>query len=194
MRPSEKFQIFIMLGKSGSGKGTQVELLQKKFGFEVISSGTLLRERAKKDDFVGRRIHELISKGILTPSPVIFHLWMHKFEELREQGVKKIIFEGSPRKVYEARLLEEVFPFYQWEGGILAIHIDISDEQAMKRLFERARSDDDKEAIQKRLQWYQEEVVPVVEYYREKGVLVEINGEQSIEEVHQEILEKLHLR
>jgi len=194
MTPSEDFQIFIVLGKSGSGKGTQVEFLQKKFGFELISSGALLRKRATVSDFVGKRINELITKGILTPTPIIFHLWLHRFEELQEKGVKKIIFEGSPRKVYEAMLLEEILPFYHWKGNVRAIHIDISDEEAMKRLLGRARSDDDKEAIQNRLEWYKEEVAPVVQYYRDKGVLTEINGEQSIEDVQKEILETLQLQ
>ena len=99
-------QVFIVLGKSGSGKGTQVEFLQKKFGFELISSGALLRARAEENDFVGKRIDEIISNGNLAPTPIIFHLWLHRFEELREKGVKKIIFEGSPRKLYEAMLLE----------------------------------------------------------------------------------------
>jgi len=86
MTPSEDFQIFIVLGKSGSGKGTQVEFLQKKFNFELISSGTLLRKRAMESDFVGKRINELITKGVLTPTPIVFHLWLHRFEELQEKG------------------------------------------------------------------------------------------------------------
>ena len=70
------------------------------------------------------------------------------------------------------------------------VHLDITDEEAMKRLLARKRYDDTEAAIRERLQWYKAEVVPAVEYYREKGRLVEINGEQSVEAVHQEIVEK----
>lgn len=194
MRPSEEFQILIVLGKSGSGKGTQVELLQRKFGFQVVSSGNLLRTRMVQDDFVGERLREIIGKGILVPTPIIFHLWLHRFEELREQeNLKGIIFEGSPRKVYEAKLLDEVLPFYQLEGNVRVLYVNISDQEATKRLLERARSDDDMQAIRERLRWYQEEVVPVIDYYREKGLLIEVNGEQSVEAVNEEIVGKLRL-
>src|SRR3990167_1973371 len=103
-----RFKVIIVLGKSGSGKGTQVEGLAQKHGFKIISSGSLLRKRAEQNDFVGKKIAEILDRGGLIPTPIIFHLWLHELEGAREaeSGVKGIIFEGSPRKLYEAYLLQ----------------------------------------------------------------------------------------
>ena len=192
MTPSN-FTVLIVLGKSGSGKGTQVEKLAEQYGLKIISSGSLLRARAEEKDFVGNRIAGILDKGGLIPTPIIFHLWLHELEKIREaeNEVKGFIFEGSPRKLYEAYLLDETLWFYNLEKNMRVVHLDIKDEEAVKRLLARKRYDDTEAAIRERLQWYKAEVVPAIEYYREKGKLVEINGEQSIEAVHQEIMEKL---
>src|SRR3989344_1076045 len=192
MTPSN-FTVLIVLGKSGSGKGTQVEKLAEQYGLKIISSGSLLRARAEEKDFVGNRIAGIIDKGGLIPTPIIFHLWLHELEKIREaeNEVKGFIFEGSPRKLYEAYLLDETLWFYNLEKNMRVVHLDITDEEAMKRLLARKRYDDTEAAIRERLQWYKAEVVPAVEYYREKGRLVEINGEQSGEAPHQEIAEKV---
>jgi len=192
MTPSN-FTVLIVLGKSGSGKGTQVEKLAEQYGLKIISSGSLLRARAEEKDFVGNRIAGILDKGGLIPTPIIFHLWLHELEKIREaeNEVKGFIFEGSPRKLYEAYLLDETLWFYNLEKNMRVVHLDITDEEAVKRLLARKRYDDTEAAIRERLQWYKAEVVPAIEYYREKGKLVEINGEQSIEAVHQEIMEKL---
>lgn len=188
-------KIFSFLGKSGSGKGTQVEKLAERYDLKVISSGSLLRKRAEIDDFAGRKISGILSKGGLIPTPIIFHLWLHELEALHEDGgVDGIVFEGSPRKVYEARLLDEALGFYDLEGEFSVIHLNISDEEAMTRLLDRGRSDDEEQAIVERLKWYKEEVDPVVEYYREQGRLVEVNGEQEIKLVGQELADKLKER
>ena len=192
MTPSN-FKVLIVLGKSGSGKGTQVEKLAEQYGLKIISSGSLLRARAEEKDFVGNRIAGILDKGGLIPTPIIFHLWLHELEKIREaeNEVKGFIFEGSPRKLYEAYLLDETLWFYNLEKNMRVVHLDIKDEEAVKRLLARKRYDDTEAAIRERLQWYKAEVVPAIEYYREKGKLIEIKGEQSIEAVHQEIMEKL---
>ena len=192
MTPSN-FKVLIVLGKSGSGKGTQVEKLAEQHALKIISSGSLLRARAEEKDFVGNRIAGILDKGGLIPTPIIFHLWLHELEKIREaeNEVKGFIFEGSPRKLYEAYLLDETLWFYNLEKNMRVVHLDITDEKAMKRLLARKGYDDTEAGIRERLQWYKAEVVPAIEYYREKGKLIEIKGEQSIEAVHQEIMEKL---
>jgi len=170
-----------------------VEKLAEQYGLKIISSGSLLRARAEEKDFVGNRIAGILDKGGLIPTPIIFHLWLHELEKIREaeNEVKGFIFEGSPRKLYEAYLLDETLWFYNLEKNMRVVHLDIKDEEAVKRLLARKRYDDTEAAIRERLQWYKAEVVPAIEYYREKGKLIEIKGEQSIEAVHQEIMEKL---
>ncbi len=81
--------IIILLGKSGSGKGTQAELLQKKFSLEYIGSGDLLRTRGKRKDFTGKKLTKALIKGELAPTSVIFKLWLDKTEELKNK--KKLL-------------------------------------------------------------------------------------------------------
>jgi len=217
-------QIFIILGRQGCGKGTQAELLVKKFNLIYIGSGELLRERIKKSDFTGRKTEEVTTQGILVPTSLIFQLWINRLEEIKQQkddNFPGIIFDGSPRKLVEAHLLDEALNWYEWDKNIKVLLIDISRQEAFNRLTERricqqcgqsipyldhyktlkkcdqcggnleTRADDTPEAINKRLDWSEEQLTPVIDFYEKKGLLVRVNGEQPIEEVHQEIINAL---
>ncbi|MDD3032420.1 MAG: nucleoside monophosphate kinase [Candidatus Pacebacteria bacterium] len=190
--------IVCVLGKAGAGKGTQVSLIRERLGLEYLGSGEMLRARKQQADFTGKKIAECIDNGGLVLTPVIFSLWMKELERIKSiENVKGILFDGSPRKILEAKLLDEAVSWYDWDNDLKVILIDISDEEAVKRIAERAkiegREDDEVEALKKRLGWFKDEVVPVLDYYEEKGKLVKINGEQSVEEVYSEIIQKLGL-
>ncbi len=130
--------ILILLGKSGSGKGTQAELLASKFHFDYIGSGDLLRARGKKNDFTGRKISNLLKTGGLIATPAIFKLWLDKVEQLKnKKNLKGFIMDGNPRKILEAYLIDETFDWYQWGKRVKAILIDISDKEAIWRLTKR---------------------------------------------------------
>lgn len=189
------FNILILLGKSGSGKGTQAELLQKKFRYHLLSSGQLLRQRAKKPDFIGKKIKALLEKGGLIPTPIIFHLWLHVVDSLREKkNLAGVVFEGSPRKLYEAYLLQEALRFYGWDKNLRVFEVEISDKEALHRLLLRQRHDDEERAIKNRLKWFQEEVRPAISFYKKLGALTVINGEQSPQDVFEDILNKLNAK
>ena len=217
-------QIIIILGRQGCGKGTQAELLVKKFGLIYIGSGELLRELAAKSNFSGRKTAQTTKTGVLVPTSLIFQLWINKLEEIKQtkdNDLAGIIFDGSPRKLVEANLLDEALNWYEWNKNIKVLLIDISRREAVDRLTKRrickkcgqsipyigyykdlvncgqcggeleTRADDTPEAIDKRLDLFEEEVMPVVDFYEKRGLVIKINGEQAIEEVHQEILTKL---
>ena len=192
MTLSKRFPIIIILGKSGSGKGTQAKLLSDKTGVYIMSSGKLLRARVKKSDFLGKKLRKIIHGGGLSPSPLVFHLWLHEFERLLPQHkVKGLIFEGSPRRLHEAFLLDEVLEFYNANRNIRVVHIQLSNKEARKRLQKRGRVDDELQEIDKRLRWFKAEVIPTIKHYRKKKMLVEVNGEQSVKMVHRDIMRKL---
>lgn len=183
------FSVISIIGRSGSGKGTQAQILQEKTGFEVIRTGDLLRKRAQETDAVGHTLKETLKRGLLVPTPIVFSLWMPILMRMKNEGlVKGVIFDGNPRKLYEAQMLDEVFEMFDWKERFRAYHLRISDEEAERRLLARGRHDDNPGDIMERLGYFRTEVVPMLEYYKKSGVLVEVNGEQSVEEVHEEIM------
>ncbi len=213
-------KVIILLGKSGSGKGTQAELLQERFKLDNIGSGDLLRARAKKNDFTGRSLDKRLNSGGLAPTAVILKLWLDEVEKLKnKKNLKGFIMDGNPRKILEAYLIDETFDWYGWNPKIFLI--DISNKEATWRLTKRrickkcknvlpfvgefrkvkkcpecggqlmTRSDDNISAVEKRLAWFKKEVQPIINYYRKSERLVKINGEQSIESVYKDILKHL---
>ncbi len=183
-------KIIFLIGRPGCGKGTQLDFLIKETGFEFIKTGAELRKRAKNEDAIGRRINEALSSGKLIPTPLVFMIWMPLLIDFHEREVEGVVFDGNPRKLYEAKMLEEVFEMFEWDE-IVACHIHISEEEAYERLKKRGRSDDTGEDIKERLSWFKDEVEPVIEHFRERGSLVEVNGENSVEGVWEELRAKL---
>jgi len=182
-----KSQIIILFGRSGCGKGTQAKLLIKDFGFEYLGSGVLLRERNTKDDFTGRKLKEIMNKGDLVPTPIMFRVWAEKIEEMREKIDKNgVIIDGSPRALLEAELMDYAFKWYGWEN-VKVVLLDLSEEEAFNRLIKRQRDDDNPNAIKERLAYFKKDVQPAIDYYQEQGRLIKIDGNQSIEDVYHEI-------
>ncbi len=139
MKHSKKHPlIIILLGKSGSGKGTQAKLLQKKFGLGYIGSGDLLRARGKKKDFTGKKIVKMLAEGELIPTPAILKLWLDKIEELKsKKKLKGFVMDGNPRKILEAYLIDESLEFYEWDKNVRVVLIHISNKEAIWRLTKR---------------------------------------------------------
>ena len=192
MKTSDRFLFLSILGKPGCGKGTQAELLEKKFRFEHISIGALLRKRIKKNDFIAKRLREIMETGGLVPTVSVFQLWMPRLEHLKKQNkFQGVVFDGSPRKLYEAQMLDELLTLYKWDKNFKVLYLVISNKEALRRLQKRGRFDDDKKEILYRLEVFKKEILPVISHYRKRKVLLEINGEQSRENVHREIMKKM---
>ena len=146
----KKPQIIILLGKSGSGKGTQADFLRKKFkNYEYIESGKLLRSKAKDKDYVGKRISEIMLKGGLIPTPVIIKIWLDEAGRIKEKNknMAGLIMDGNPRKILEAYLIDEAFDFFGWDKNVKVVLVDISDKEAIWRLTKRRMCKDCRELI-----------------------------------------------
>jgi len=131
-------KIIILLGKSGCGKGTQAELLKKKFSLDYIGSGDLLRARAKKNDFTGKKLKKSLLSGKLIPTPVILKFWIDKVEALKsKKNIKGLLMDGNPRKILEAYFIDEALGWYDWDKNIKVFEINISDKEAVFRLTKR---------------------------------------------------------
>lgn len=185
---------FIFLGLSGSGKGTQEEklkaYLEPEFKMRIISTGELFRELQEVPTETGWRIKQTLKEGGLPPEEIAVTLWMHEvmFTVQEDEG---IIFDGAPRRLQEAVEMDKFLEFIDRKKVTRVLHLEVSPEEITRRLLERKREDDNEAAIHGRIEYYYKEVVPTVEYYKQSGRLIEINGEQNPELVQQEILTKL---
>ena len=183
----------VLLGPPGSGKGTQSKFLVEKFGFIQISTGDLLRDQVQqKDSSMGKEISEIMKNGELVPDEIVIKLIIEKITIYKE---KNIIFDGFPRNINQAKVLDESLA----KISVLldkAVFIDVDYEILKERIISRInesddenkRSDDNVQTLVKRIDVYKKNTLPIVEYYREKGILTEINGMLKIEEVSQQIL------
>ena len=180
----------LILGRSGCGKDTQSKLILENLNFELfISTGSLFRAMAKENTYAGKKISSILAGGELAADWLASFLWQRELIEKIDSNQKNIIFDGVARRLSEAKLLDVVMDWFDIK--LVPILIDISKEEARKRLIERGRSDDFDDGITKRLNWYETEVVKVVDYYKGSGKLVVINGMRSIDEVFQDIKEKI---
>lgn len=159
---------------------------------ENISTGDGLRRVARKKNLVGRYIRGVLSKGGLVPywGPAFF--WLADFFE-RLNGDENVIFDGAPRRVEEARLLDD---FMRDIGRKmpLAIYIRLNPAAARARLINRGRNDDNPRAILARFAFFRRHVRPVIRYYKNRGRLIAVNGEQPVRDVWRDIKIALNLK
>ncbi len=171
----------LLIGPQGSGKSTQAGLLAKEKNLPRISTGDIFRELSSQDSEEGRKI-----KAILNSGKLIGDLETAK---IVEQRLKKddcsngFILDGYPRnkeqrKIFDPKV-DKVFD------------LEVSDGEVVKRLLARGREDDIMEVIKKRLDLYHEQTAPLLDYYKNQGILVEIDGSGSIEEIQRRIKERL---
>jgi len=183
MIPILKRMNFILLGPPGSGKSTQAKMLADFLGVPCLTVGTLLSYISKADTKEAKEIKEAMERGTLVEDKLTLKILNEQLKsDSYEDGV---VIDGFPRSVEQAQEFD-----FELEK---VLYINVSDEKSKKRLFKRGRKDDTKEAIKERLDVYHEETKSVLDFYKEKGILVEIDGEREIGKIHQDILEKLNL-
>jgi len=193
-------QTFFFTGRSGSGKGTQAQLLiqtlkQSDPGHPVlyVQTGAELRQFIQGDTYTQKICKELYDSGGLQPEFIAVYQWVKVLVE-KYTGREHIIFDGTPRRLHEAGVTTSILDYYKLDKPWV-FNIEISDEEAVKRLLARKRMDDSEEDIRVRLYWYETEVVPVVEYFKNNNNFrfANIDGMRSVETIHQEIVSKLGL-
>jgi adenylate kinase family enzyme len=189
---------FVFIGRSGCGKGTQADLLKKKLtagGGSVfyVETGDMFRNFIQGEGYSQKLSKTLYEDDTRQPDFLACYMWS-TFLVRDFDGLSHVVFDGTPRSVLEAKLLETAFAFYGFEK-VHIIHLNVSREWSEKHLLARGRSDDATLAkIDTRLNWFDKDVVPAIEHFKNSGNhFVEVNGEQSIEEVHTSISSALDL-
>ncbi|MDE2037697.1 MAG: nucleoside monophosphate kinase [Patescibacteria group bacterium] len=199
-----KPQSYIFIGRAGSGKGTQgkllVEALKKADPGRsdlYIETGAEFRKFMQGEQYTAKLSKRLVESGGLMPEFMPVYLWGKLLVEAYT-GEQHIVFDGTPRKLLEAQVLDQMFPFYGLEMPWV-IYLDVEHEESAKRLSLRAqkggRKDDGPEAIEKRRVAYERDVKPTVDWYRANPNVrfLDIDGERSIEEIHADIVKKVGL-
>src|ERR1035437_6735428 len=161
----------LFFGRSGCGKGTQAKLLTdflKSKGREVLytETGSQLREFIKKENYASKIAGEIVRDGKLIP--VFLPIWIWTDILVKNfTGDQDLILDGLCRRPEESVALGSAFDFYKIERPNIIL-MNVSEEWSYTRMMERKRADDTPEKIQNRLAWYEEDVVPSVEYFRNK--------------------------
>ncbi len=206
-----------LLGPPASGKGTQADLLSRRLGYSILSTGSLLRAEIEKQTDLGRQAAELINAGNLVPDEIVVAMVTGRLTG------DKFLFDGFPRTVAQAEALDLVLE----ERGMpldIAIHLEVTEETIRHRILNRVicdnchfvgtrggnvaqdatacprcqeplkrRADDTDEVITHRLEEYREKTAPLVPYYQQTDRLVTITGRESREEVYERICQVLEI-
>jgi adenylate kinase len=188
---------FIFIGRSGCGKGTQAKLLDEQLkkidpGTPIyhLETGARFRAFVAEDSYTSALAKKMMLEGKRQPDFLAVWMWSHHFVE-DFTGKEHLVIDGTPRSLNEAKILDGGMKFYDRAKPFI-VHLNVSREWSEKHLMARGRGDDDREGIKHRLDWYEADVQPAVEYYRNNPdyVFLDISGEQPVEAVHTELIEK----
>lgn len=211
----------VMLGLPGAGKGTQGELLAKKYGVPHISTGSMFRAAIDSNTELGQEARIHIDRGELVPDDLTLRIVLDRLSQ--EDCADGFVLDGFPRTVPQARALDEKLPQLGMHLNA-AINIAITEASAIRRIAERLvcsqcghtyhrtfarareqgvcdvcggplvqRKDDTEETARHRLRVYLDQTHPVIDYYRSRGILISVDGEQSIPAVFNEICQRMSL-
>ncbi len=178
----------LLLAAPGGGKGTQGERLASHFGVRHISSGDVLRAAASDGSPAGREVAAYQQRGDLVSDQIVFDLLVPVVAAAAARG--GYILDGFPRTVPQAITAADI-------GARLdltldaTIYLHVPEEVLVQRLLARARPDDSPDVIRHRLQVFTDTTSPLIQYYRDRGILVEVDADQSPESITDEIISRL---
>lgn len=193
-----KPQTVIFMGPQGSGKGTQRDALKAYLAEhdparDIVSmqTGRRFRDLMERESYTGAKTIKNMEAGVLHPLFLSVTLWgMEMIEQLDDAS--HALIDGFPRRIEEAKLLEEAFTFYDREHITVAF-IDTPEDVVRERMAARNRMDDTPEQIDERLAAYQRDTVPILEYYQERANtnFIRLDGTKSIEDIHHDVVASL---
>lgn len=173
----------VLIGIQGAGKSTQGNMLSEKLNVPYLSTGHIFREMAKEKTPQGRYIKETMNAGVLISDEKTIEIVNEYLG--REEYEKGYILDGFPRTLIQAESFKENIR--------RVIYLKVTDNEALVRIAGRKdhREDETEDAIKKRIEMFHEFTEPVIDFYRKKGLLFEVDGEKSVEEVNSAILKNL---
>jgi adenylate kinase family enzyme len=190
----------IFIGRSGCGKGTQADLLKDRIAHYdtekrpilYVESGDKFREFIRGEGFSSKLSKAIYDKDERQPDFLACLMWGNMLLDELEDNMH-LVLDGAPRALSEALLMSTAFDFYKRENPVV-IYLNVSRRWSEDRLLGRGRADDRSlQKINKRLDWFDRDVIPAVDFFREdpRYKFLEINGEQTIEKVHADIVNRM---
>jgi adenylate kinase family enzyme len=191
-------QFFILIGRSGGGKGTQADLLRgylESHGHQKvthITTGGSFRDFITTDNYVARLAKEVNETGGLQPEFLAVWNWANIFIT-KLVGDETVILDGAPRKPFEVSVLHSAITFLGYKKPVV-IYLDVSESVSRAHIAGRGRDDDkNEEDVTSRMNWFETDVMPALLMYQNdpRYSFIHVNGNQAIEEVHKELVSKL---
>lgn len=180
------------MGAPGAGKGTQATGLAARYGVPAISTGDIFRSNIKNETPLGLKVKSIIDAGDYVPDDVTEEIVASRLAEPDcEPG---FLLDGFPRTMHQVRFLDQHLEAQdQALDAVVSLHVD--PEALVERLLDRAtkegRADDNEETIRRRMEVYAGQTAPLLSYYEERGLLVEVDGTGTVEEVQRRMFEQL---
>ena len=205
--------LLVLLGAPGAGKGTQADILTEQQGLAHVSSGDLLRAHRQQKTELGRMAQDYMDRGDLVPDDLVIRMVLDKLSQ--ETDGPGVVLDGFPRTAPQAEALDDALG---GNGIDKVLHVMVPEDELVRRLSNRyicrgcsrpytagsvgvpcavcggelyQREDDMPEAVRNRLQVYAAQTYPLIDYYKGRGKLVEVNGLQDVDAVTAEVLQAL---
>ena len=181
-------KFIILIGPPGAGKGTQAKLLEQSLGLPQVSTGDLFRYNLKNETELGKLARTYMDRGDLVPDEVTVAMVKDRLAQADTAG--GAILDGFPRNQVQAAALDELLAGL---GGRITVvpNMVVDREELVQRVLKRGqiegRTDDTEETVRNRMRVYEEQTKPLLDYYSRRGLVVDVNGRQSIEAVQQEL-------
>jgi adenylate kinase len=189
---------FIFTGRSGCGKGTQLKLLKEyleknnpgQSSFMSVT-GDMFRSFFETNTYTSTIAKDLTARGELQPLFLTIWLWAKSFVE-GYNPESNVFIDGYPRRIEEAIAVDSLLKFYKREN-VIVLNFVVSRDTSKARMLSRGRADDTVENAETRLNWYDKDVTPAIDFFRTKEgyVFLDIDGEQPIQKIHEDIINKL---
>ena len=183
----------VLFGAPGAGKGTQSQKLIEKYKLNHISTGDIFRRHLSEGTELGKKARSYMDNGNLVPDEVVIGMVGETIAENKES--KGFIFDGFPRTVAQALALDELMEKFNMSiSGMVAL--EVPEEELKNRIRERGKTsgrvdDQDEDKINNRIRVYQEETLPVAKYYEKQGKFASVDGVGSIDEIFDNICQKV---
>jgi adenylate kinase len=174
----------VLLGKQGAGKGTQGDLLARKFEIQHLSTGQLFRDSASVGVPAGLDAKAFMDRGELVPDDIVVAVVEERFANPREVD-SGFVLDGFPRTEFQAEALDRILGVQHLD---LVVDLHVPTEVVIERLMARNREDDTEESISRRLALYEQETKPLIDFYRARGLLSTVDGLGDESEVQARLL------